>query len=202
MVGSFRCGEAVSAERVLACAVSKTIFPTQEGRSSAERTCTRGSPRPDGLGGRLRAGPPSPARRRIPTRGGPLVGWRSLSSSSRGLQELVDLTDRDRALPDGGCDTLDRAAAYVAHGEHALAAGLEHPVVAVGGASGEHEALSIQRDFPLEPAGLGGRADWREKKALVATRCFSPVWRRLCSSTSSSASSPMSLAPPRCCARP
>jgi hypothetical protein len=47
----------------------------------------------------------------------------------------MDLADRDRALADCGGDALDRATAYVAHGGHASAAGLEHAVVAVGGGS-------------------------------------------------------------------
>src|SRR3954447_23921569 len=84
------------------------------------------------------------------------------SPTSLGFQELVDLADRDRTLADGGGDALDRATADVADGEHALAAGLEHPVVAVGGGSGEYEALRVQRDLPLEPAGVGGRTDQHE----------------------------------------
>src|SRR5688572_2828245 len=92
-----------------------------------------------------------------------LLGGRRLSPASLGFQELVDLADRDRALADGGGDALDRATAYVAHGEHAGATGLEHAVVAVGGASGENEALLVQRDLPLEPAGVGGSTDQHEQ---------------------------------------
>src|SRR6188472_4243570 len=85
------------------------------------------------------------------------------SPTSLGLQELVDLADRDRALADGGGDALDRATPYVTHGKHALAAGLEHPVVGVGGVSGEHEPLRVQRDLSLEPVGVGGRTDQHEQ---------------------------------------
>jgi hypothetical protein len=48
----------------------------------------------------------------------------------------VDLADHDGPLTDGGGDALHRATAYVTHGEHAWAAGLEQAVVAVGGGSG------------------------------------------------------------------
>src|SRR6478752_6231795 len=92
-----------------------------------------------------------------------LGGGGSCSPAPLGFQELVDLADRDRALADGGGDALDRATAYVAHGEHAVAAGLERAVVGVDGGSGEHEALPVQRDLPLEPAGVGSRTDQHEQ---------------------------------------
>src|SRR6185436_2093539 len=88
------------------------------------------------------------------------------SPTSLGFQKLVDLADRDRALADGGCDALDRTTSYFAHGEDALAAGLEQPLAAVGGGSGEHVPLRVQRELPLEPTGVGGRPDQHKQSCL------------------------------------
>src|SRR5690349_8610471 len=71
------------------------------------------------------------------------------SPASLGFQEVMHLTDRDRALADGGGDALDRTTAHVAHGEHALAAGLEQGVGAVGRGPGEDEPLLVQWDLSL-----------------------------------------------------
>ena len=93
----------------------------------------------------------------------------------------MDLADRDRALADCGGDALDRATAYVAHGGHASAAGLEHAVVAVGGGSVSTKPFASSGISPWSQL-VWGRTD-QQDRAVVATRCFSPVWR-LCTSTS------------------
>ena len=120
-------------------------------------------------------------------------------AASLGFQERVDLADRDRALADGGGDALDRATAHVAHGEHALAAGLEHAVVAVGGGSGEHVPLRVQRDLPLKPTGVGGRTDQHEqgcRRNALLLLGLQVVQHHLFERFVSD-----ELARPRCCAR-
>jgi len=81
-------------------------------------------------------------------------------------QERMDLRDDGSPLTDGGGYPFGGASAYVSNGKNARATRLERQALAVTDAvSCKNEALSIDRDTAVEPAGVRIGADEQKEVA-------------------------------------